>query len=46
MVCIVIVGLERLEKLAQIEEDWSNKKRHLDGEFEKLQKMLASTFDG
>jgi len=42
----VILCADRLAKLANLEEEWSTKKKHLDEEFQKVQKMLANTFDG
>ncbi len=42
--CHVVIS-DRLSRLTELEDDWNVKKKLLDEEFEKLQKMLASTFD-
>lgn len=41
-----LFSIDRLAKLADVEENWKAKKLHLDDEFGKMQKMLAATFDG
>ena len=41
MYCIA----ERSSKLADVESKWEGKKVNLDGELEKMEKLLADTFD-
>ena len=38
--------LDRLARLADLEESWKKKRLLLDEEFRKMEKMLAATFDG